>query len=44
MAEEERDNGVRMQCPCPSGVRGVESGGPAAVEGRIGVLHVVEHG
>lgn len=44
MAEEERDNRVRMQCPCPSGVRGVESGGPVAVEGRIGVLHVVEHG
>lgn len=44
MAEEERDNGVRMQCPCLSGVRGVESGGPVAVEGRIGVLYVVEYG
>ena len=38
-----KENGI-TECACPSRVRGIESGVPAAVENRIGVLYVVEHG
>ena len=44
VAEEERDNGMRLQRALASRVRGVKGGGSAAIGNSIRVLCIAEYG